>query len=138
MDQDVLRAINSGLLIVERNIRALTKELREDPDSEWILRKSVSDVNKATVRQLTEKSDLMLNEIRELEQACKLSRNVDSRRWRLTTNLPEIWSILNELTPDGLRGYGTMTQQESELLTTHINKMTTLCNEMRNALSNQT
>jgi len=135
MDQNVRRAINSGLYVIERNIRNLIRELENQPD--WILRKSVNDLTEETTRQLAEKSKLMLTEIGELEQAYNLDQTIESTRWRLTNSLSEVWSILNELTSDQLRGYGTMTPMEAEALTNRISKITTLCNEMRNILSNQ-
>jgi len=135
MDQNVQRAINSGLSIVERNLRNLIKQLEENSGSDWILRKSVNDIGEEDGRQLIEKSHLMLNYIRELEKIYNLEQNLESRRWRLLTDLSEIWTVLNELAPEQLRGYGTMTHGDDKLLTDRINKILTLCNEMRNILS---
>ncbi len=137
MDQNVHRAINSGLSIVERNLRNLIKQLEENSGSDWILRKSVNDIGEENGRRLIEKSCLMLNYIRELEKKYNFEQNLESRRWRLLTDLSEIWTVLNELTPEQLRGYGTMTRGDDKLLTDRINKILTLCNEMRNILSGQ-
>ena len=137
MDENIQRAINSGLSIVERNLRNIIKDLKEDNGSEWILRKSLNDIDKETARQLTEKAELMLDDIREFDNAYKLEKNLESTRWRLTTSLSEIWSILNELTPEHLRGYGTMTPEEDNELKARIDRTLAVCNEMRNILSNQ-
>jgi len=137
MDENIQRAINSGLSIVERGLRNIIKDLKEDNESEWILRKSLNDIDEETARQLTEKAELMLDDIREFDNAYKLEKNLESTRWRLTTSLSEIWSILNELTPEHLRGYGTMTPEEDNELKARIDRTLAVCNEMRNILSNQ-
>jgi len=135
VDENVRRAINSGLFIVERNIRNLIKELEHNQNSNWILQKSVNDIPEESIRKLIEKSELMLAEIRSLEQTCNLEQSIVSTRWRLTNNLSEIWSILNELTFDHLSGYGTMTVSETKMLTGRINEIMSLCNEMRSILA---
>ncbi|HKM77268.1 MAG TPA: hypothetical protein VJZ32_12715 [Candidatus Bathyarchaeia archaeon] len=137
MDQNVQRAINSGLFIVERNLRNLIKQLEESHGADWILRKSVNDIREEETRQLIEKSGILLNEICELGKAYNLEQNVESTRWRSLNDLSEIWTVLNELTPKQLGGYGTMTQVDNDMLTDRINKMLTICNEMRTILSGQ-
>lgn len=137
MDQSVMRSINSGLYIVERNIRNLINELEENQGTDWILKKSVNDISEKNARYLTEKANVLLNEIRQLERIYKLEQTIDSMSWRLLKSLFEIWTILSDLTPEGLKGYGTMTAEEASMLTDHVNKIMDLCNEMRNTLSNQ-
>jgi|SRR5208282_3351413 len=137
IDDVPYQVVDSGLSIVERNLRNLIKQLEENSGSDWILRKSVNDIGEENGRRLIEKSCLMLNYIRELDKKYNFEQNLESRRWRLLTDLSEIWTVLNELTPEQLRGYGTMTRGDDKLLTDRINKILTLCNEMRNILSGQ-
>lgn len=135
MDENVRRAVNSGLLIVERNIRNLIKELEHNQNSNWILQKSVNDIPEESIRKLIEKSELMLTGIRRLEQTYNLEQNVVSTRWRLMNSLAEIWSVLNELTPERLTGYGSITAGENDTLTMRINEILALCNDMRTILA---
>ena len=135
MDENVRRAVNSGLLIVERNIRNLIKELEHNQNSNWILQKSVNDIPEESIRKLIEKSELMLTGIRRLEQTYNLEQNVVSTRWRLMNSLAEIWSVLNELTPERLSGYGSITAGENDTLTMRINEILALCNDMRTILA---
>jgi len=135
VDENVRRAVNSGLLIVERNIRNLIKELEHNQNSNWILQKSVNDIPEESIRKLIEKSELMLTGIRRLEQTYNLEQNVVSTRWRLMNSLAEIWSVLNELTPERLTGYGSITAGENDTLTMRINEILALCNDMRTILA---
>lgn len=135
MDENVRRAVNSGLLIVERNIRNLIKELEHNQNSNWILQKSVNDIPEESIRKLIEKSELMLTGIRRLEQTYNLEQNIVSTRWRLMNSLAEIWSVLNELTPERLTGYGSITAGENDTLTMRINEILALCNDMRTILA---
>jgi len=137
VDENVRRAVNSGLLIVERNIRNLIKELEHNQNSNWILQKSVNDIPEESIRKLIEKSELMLTGIRRLEQTYNLEQNVVSTRWRLMNSLAEIWSVLNELTPERLSGYGSITADEKDTLTMRINEILALCNDMRTILADQ-
>jgi len=135
VDENVRRAVNSGLLIVERNIRNLIKELEHNQNSNWILQKSVNDIPEESIRKLIEKSELMLTGIRRLEQTYNLEQNIVSTRWRLMNSLAEIWSVLNELTPERLTGYGSITAGENDTLTMRINEILALCNDMRTILA---
>jgi len=135
LDENVRRAVNSGLLIVERNIRNLIKELEHNQNSNWILQKSVNDIPEESIRKLIEKSELMLTGIRRLEQTYNLEQNIVSTRWRLMNSLAEIWSVLNELTPERLTGYGSITAGENDTLTMRINEILALCNDMRTILA---
>ena len=136
MEESVHRAIQSGLFIIEKCLRDILQETRSRSESKtWLLRVRHSDINEDVATRLITEVEGMLKEIQELQKIFNIGKNPESIRWRIITNLNQIWTILSDLTPDRLLGYGQMEAEESKLLTTHVSRMHELAENMQRMLS---
>ena len=94
-----------------------------------------SDISDDVATKLAVKAEEMLKEIQELQRIFDIRRDEESARWHTIRNLGEIWTILNDLSPDRLRGYGQMKTEESKLLTVYLRKMNAMRDDMERMLS---
>ena len=136
MEESVLRAVQSGLFVIEKCLRDILQETRTRSESKnWLLRVRHSDINDDAANRLIVDAEEMLREIQELQKVFNIGKDPESIRWRIITSLNQIWSILSDLTPDRLLGYGQLKAEESKLLTTHVDRMQTLAENMQKMLS---
>ena len=136
MDENVHRAIQSGLSIIEKCLRDILQETRTESESKtWLLRVRHSDINDDVATRLSTEIEGMLREIQELQKTFNIGKNPESIRWRIITSLNQVWTILSDLTPSRLSGFGHMESEESELLSTHVNKMHEIAEKRQKILS---
>jgi hypothetical protein len=135
MDHGVLTAIRSGLFVIEEQIRDILLELKSEGQQDWLLRDRQRDVKEIQIVRLRAESERILEEIRQLQNHFSLERHPESVRWLLITSLSEVWSTLNDLMPEKLKGYGSMTSEESNLLENHVAKMIAVTDDMKKSLS---
>lgn len=130
------RAIQSGLFIIEKCLRDILQEINTRSESKpWLLRVRHSDINDDVAVHLISEAEGMLKEIQDLQRAFNIGKNPESIRWRIITSLNQVWTILSDLTPSRLSGFGHMESEESELLSTHVNKMHEIAEKMQKILS---
>ena len=77
----------------------------------------------------------MLNEINELQKVFNVGKDTELVRWRIISDLTQVWTMLSDLSPDGLRGYGGLQPEESKLLAMHVDKMNAIRIDMERLLS---
>jgi len=136
MEQNVHIAIKSGLSVIEKCLRDILQATKTDSESKnWLLKQRHSDINEAVASKLTVKAEEMLKEIQELQRMFEIGKDDESTRWHIISDLAQIWTILSDLSPDKLRGYGQMKPEESKLLTMHLDKMNAMREDMERMLS---
>jgi hypothetical protein len=136
MEQSVLIAIRSGLFMIEKCLRDILQDTKTDSESKnWLLKARHSDISGHAANQLTVKAEEMLKEIQELQRMFEMEKHDESTRWHIISDLSQIWTILSDLSPDRLRGYGQMQPQEGKLLTIHVDRMNAIRKEMERMLS---
>ena len=136
MEETVHRAIQSGLFIVEKCLRDILQDTRSGTESKtWLLKVRHSDINDDVATRLISETEKMLGEIRELQEIFNIGKNAESVRWHIITNLNQIWTILSDLTPDRLSGFGKMDLEESNQLTAHVDRMNAAAGNMQRMLS---
>ena len=136
MEQNVHIAIKSGLSVIEKCLRDILQATKTDSESKnWLLKQRHSDINEAVASKLTVKAEEMLKEIQELQRMFEIGKDDGSTRWHIISDLAQIWTILSDLSPDKLRGYGQMKPEESKLLTMHLDKMNAMRENMERMLS---
>jgi hypothetical protein len=101
----------------------------------WLLKERHSDLSPYVAAQLTNKAEEMLNEINELQKVFNVGKDTESVRWRIISDLTQVWTMLSDLSPDGLRGYGGLQPEESKLLAMHVDKMNAIRIDMERPLS---
>ncbi|MGP8071503.1 MAG: hypothetical protein ACLP5V_16650 [Candidatus Bathyarchaeia archaeon] len=136
MEQSVHIAIKSGLSVIEKCLRDILQATKTDSESKnWLLKRRHSDINEAVASKLTVRAEEMLKEIQELQRMFEISKDDESTRWHIISDLAQIWTCLSDLSPDKLRGYGQMKPEEGELLTMHLDKMNAMREYMERMLS---
>ncbi len=136
MEESVLIAIKSGLFVIEKCLREILQETKNDSKAKnWLLKVQHPDISDAEANTLTVKAEEMLKEIQELQRNFNVGKNEESIRWKVICDLHEIWTMLSDIMPDRLHGYGHVRPEDSELLTMHIERMNAIRKEMENALS---
>jgi len=136
MEQNVHIAIKSGLSVIEKCLRDILQEAKPDSKSkDWLLKIRHADISEDVASKVTVKAEEMLKEIQELQRMFEIGKDGESTRWHIISDLAQIWTILSDLSPDKLRGYGQMKPEESKLLTMHLDKMNAMRENMERMLS---
>jgi thiamine biosynthesis lipoprotein ApbE len=136
MEQSVLIAIKGGLFVIEKCLRDILEETKNESKSEeWLLKVRRSDVSAHAAAQLTVKAEEMLKEIQELQNTFNIGQDTESARGRIISDLTQIWTILSELSPRRLLGYGRIRPEEGNFLKARVNRMNAIREDMDRILS---
>ena len=133
MEQNVLIAIKSGLFVIEKGLRDILHDANTGSKSR-LLRSQHSDISEDVASPLTIKAEEMLVEIQELQRIFEIAKDDESVRWHVISYLNQIWTILSDLSPDRLQGYGQMEPEEGKLLTIHVDRMNEIRKDVENLL----
>jgi hypothetical protein len=136
MEQSVHVAIKSGLSVIEKCLRDILQTTKTRSESKnWLFKRRHYDLSEDVASELTVKAEEMLKEIQELQRMFDIGRDDESARWHIISNLDQIWTMLSDLSPDKLRGYGQMRPEDGKLLTMHVDRMNALRKDMEKLLS---
>lgn len=136
MEQSVLIAIKGGLFVIEKCLRDILEETKNESKSgKWLLKVRHSDVSAHAAAQLTVKAEEMLKEIQELQNTFNIGKDTESARGRIISDLTQIWTILSELSPRKLLGYGRIQPEEDNFLEARLNRMNAIREDMEKILS---
>jgi hypothetical protein len=67
--------------------------------------------------------DTMLHEIRQIKEKFGLEEEVQSLQRKITVNLEEIWTTLEDTRPEKMIGYGKMSQSDEDSIRWYISKL---------------
>jgi hypothetical protein len=136
MEQSVLIYIKGGLFVIEKCLRDILEDTKTDLEAKnGLLEIRHSDISKEVASQLTVKAEEMLVEIQELQRIFEIGKDDESIRWHVFSCLSQIWTILSDLSPDSLQGYGQMLPEEDKLLTIRVDRMNEIRKDMEKLLS---
>ena len=136
MEQSVQIAIKSGLSVIEKCLRDILQTTKTRSESKnWLFKRRHYDISEDVASELTVEAEEMLKEIQELQRMFVMGRDDESARWHIISNLAQIWTMLSDLSPDKLRGYGQMRPEDGKLLTIHVDRMIAIRKDMEKVLS---
>ncbi|MGP8070386.1 MAG: hypothetical protein ACLP5V_10900 [Candidatus Bathyarchaeia archaeon] len=136
MEKSVHIAIKSGLSVIEKCLRDILQATKTRSESKnWLFKHRHYDLSEDVASELTVKAEEMLKEIQELQRMFEIGRDDESARWHIISNLDQIWTMLSDLSPDKLRGYGQMRPEDGKLLTMHVDRMNAIRKDMEKLLS---
>ena len=102
MEKTVLIAVKGGLSVIEKCLRDILEQTKTNSQSRnWLLKERHSDISPSVVAQLTSKAEEMLTEINELQKIFNVGKDIESVRWRIISDLTQVWTILSDLSADG-------------------------------------
>jgi hypothetical protein len=119
MQETVASAVKSGLYVVEDNLNMIMRMFVR-PNQRSIMRATRDDIHSAVKSRMLAIIDSMFGEIAYLKKTFNLKTDQDSATWRVHSHVSAIWAILEDCRPDKLKGYGSLTQQETDTLSRHI------------------
>jgi hypothetical protein len=123
MDNNHKRALESGLLIIERYLHNIEiKLMQKDRESKAILYFVSDDLKLKTKEGMLKVIPLILNDIRQIKKAFELETRKESARRQFYGELSEMWVILEDLMPEKLEAYGKVSKTDRERLRPHILK----------------
>jgi len=122
MDENLTRALRSGLYVVERNLNSLRGTLLH-ADEGSVLYSTKDDIGSELKRSLLATISSMLEEIKLMKEAFALQTQEETVRRRVYSYLSENWGILHECKPERIQRYGKLAKQEKEVLDHHIDKL---------------
>ena len=136
MEQSVHIAIKSGLSVIEKCLRDILQATKTRSESKnWLFKRRHYDLSEDVASELTVKAEEMLKEIQELQRMFEIGRDDESARWHIISDLAQIWTMLSDLSPDKLRGYGQMRPEDGKVLTMHVDRMNAIRKDMEKVLS---
>jgi len=119
MEESVTSAVRSGLYVVEKNLNMIMQTFVR-PNERSIIRSTSNDIEPAAKSRMLTVIDAMFVEIALLKKMFNLETVQESASWRVHSIISEVWVVLEECKPERLKGYGNMTQQDTDLLNQHI------------------
>jgi hypothetical protein len=135
MEQSVHIAIKSGLSVIEKCLRDILQATKTRSESKnWLFKRRHYDLSEDVASELTVKAEEMLKEIQELQRMFEIGRDDESARWHIISDLAQIWTMLSDLSPDKLRGYGQMRPEDGKVLTMHVDRMNAIRKDMEKVL----
>ena len=112
-----------GLLVAETHLQAILTEL-ESETGDFILYSKVDDIDSETKMRIRTHARLMFNQIKDIKDICELKTSEKrSLRRIILGHLLEIWDTIEELGPKGMRSYGSISQDDKDILSAITEKL---------------
>ena len=127
--------LNSSLSIIERNLRSIKNDLELDSTSEQeaILYKRDYDIDDRAKPAMLKVIASMLSEIKDIKNEFELETETEQVSKRSAALMSEMWVILEDLKPNKLKAYGSVSDREKKLIEPHITRMLKELEEIENA-----
>jgi len=125
------RALMSGLFVIECDLQRMKASLRDYGSAEQAITYRVRDnVDHESKSKILKVITAMLEEIRQMKETFELEADERSLKAEIGAALTEIWTILVDLEPERLRGYGYLSESEKALIETHVSILLSKLDEL--------
>ncbi|MGD0818700.1 MAG: hypothetical protein ABR986_09955 [Methanomassiliicoccales archaeon] len=131
MNENHRRVLTVYLCVIEKSIINIQNELHSAANRPAPHFCSVkNDVGEKTKAGLLSGSSEMLEEIGKIKQKYELSAQTESSKNRIKSELTEIWSTINDLRPQILENYGSLTEEDKIMFDSLVSTLLTLLDNM--------
>ena len=131
MDENHKRALRSSFIVVEKLLHEICDDfLRNGGQSSSILYSRVEDVDYEIVERLLNSVMSMFDVIRQIKEKFELGSTQESVRSQVYARLSEVWTILEDLRPERLEGYGLMDDADKELLRQYVLRLLSMLDDI--------
>ncbi len=131
LDENHKRVLSNSLLIIEEDLRKIFSELQQDGGTrDTIFYSKVNDIDQMTATRILGGAQSMLKEIGRIKEETKLETREESIRKEVYNLIIEIWTLLEDLRPEKLDAYGTLSKRDKELLRPHIQELLRMIDDM--------
>lgn len=134
MDENHKRVLSNSLLIIEKDLRNITVELKQAGETrDTIFYSKVNDIDQMAATRILGGTQSMLQEIKRIKEEAELETREESMRREVYSLIIEIWTLLEDLRPEKLDAYGTLSKRDKELLRPHIQELLKMVDDMDSA-----
>jgi hypothetical protein len=133
VDENLTRALQSGLYVVERNLNSVRGALQHT-NEDSVLYSTMDDVGSESKSSVLQTIASMLDEIRVVKGLFALRTQEETVRRRAFSYLQVNWEVLHECKSKRLEEYGNLETQERELLDHHIDKLLAMNDELQRVI----
>jgi len=133
MDENLRNALNSGLYVVEKNLR-MVAQLLDQPPMRGITYSIEEIVDSRIDAEARVAINKMLKEIELLREAYDLPVRTESIKRRIYSCLGEVWCTLHDCKPGRIQGYGKLEDSDIVFLDEHIDPMLKLVTHLEQTL----
>ena len=134
IDANHRRALQSGLLMIERNLHQMKDDLERTDGSSFVLYSIINDVDPKSRTRILNLIPSILDEIRQIREEFGLDADRVSAKRRIYTALSEIWVNLEDSRPEKLEAYGHMSRNDRERLRPRILRLLEMQDDLYKAL----
>ncbi len=134
LDQNHKRVLSNSLLIIEEDLRNIFSELEQDGGTrDTIFYSKVNDIDQMTATRILGGAQSMLKEIGRIKEETKLETREESIRKEVYSSITEMWTLLEDIRPERLGAYGSLSKRDKELLRPHIQELLKIVDDMFSA-----
>jgi hypothetical protein len=134
MDENHKRVLSNSLLIIEKDLHNITVELKQARETrDTIFYSKVNDIDQMTAIRILGGAQSMLQEIKRIKGEAELETKEESIRKEVYNLIIEIWTLLEDLRPEKLDAYGTLSKRDKEHLRPHIQELLKMVDDMDSA-----
>ncbi len=131
MDENHKRVLSNSLLIIEEDLRNISSELQQAGETrDTIFYSKVNDIDQMTATRILNGTQSMLQEIKRIKEETKLETREESIRKEVYSSITEMWTLLEDIRPERLGAYGSLSKRDKELLRPHVQELLRMIDDM--------
>jgi hypothetical protein len=123
LDNNHKRILGIRLKLLEKHLRETISILEHKSDITFELYSIRDNIESEDKIKIINVINLMLDEIRQIKKKFVLESDEETIRSHVLGHLNDVSTILEDSTPDNMRGYSRISKLDNELLSPHILKL---------------
>jgi len=122
MNENHRRALQNNFEYIEKEVEEI-KLMLEDEKHDFIMYRIKQDVDEKRKQKIYSVLKVILNKINEMKHLLKLETQTEYTNRNVRSLLNDIWITLEESMPEGLKGYGSLSDNDKEFLIHHLSSI---------------
>jgi methionine synthase II (cobalamin-independent) len=123
LDNNHKRILGIRLKLIEKHLRDTISILEHKGNATFELYSIRDNIDLEDKIKIIDIINSMLDEIRQIKKKFVLETDEETIRSHVLGHLNDVWTILEDSTPDNMRGYSRISELDNELLSPHILKL---------------
>jgi len=122
MNENHRRALQNNFEYIEKEVEEI-KLMLEDEKHDFIMYRIKQDVDEKRKQKIYSVLKVILNKINEMKHLLKLETQTEYTNRNVRSLLNDIWITLEQSMPEGLKGYGSLSNADKEFLIHHLSSI---------------